>query len=522
MKEKKVLLFVIDALASDVFFPALDAEELPNFQRLVAQAQVDHASTAVFPSITHCALSSLATGTYPDQHGVPGGYWFDVDKENVIYYIGDFWTILNEGIGKFFTDLLVSLNAQHVQKSTIFEITERAGLNAACINHLIHRGAKAHKVNSPLLIKLLPGLDPVEEVQGPSILFLGDLVHTSLENGRQDFAEVAGIQRRYGFDDEFSADVLLHLAKQNALPDLTLTYFMDNDYKSHEVGPQNALPVLQALDKRLGELFDIFGGVEQLLQEYTVVITGDHSQCSIKETEEDAVINVTDLLKAFRLASVGQTWQAQEDIVACPNMRSLQLYFAQPAAADFPAIAEALLADNRVDQVMWRPDLENGEQAGYMVQTKERGTLRFWPSDEIGWLTANHARDPWNRRWQWEGDLAAVDAECYRRKLLFNNYPNAFERIACALNAANGGHMWATAVPGTEFQLESSLVHVGGGSHGSLHRVDSTMPLIVAGAPRRFHLPEATRTVDVLPICLSILGVQSEYSVGASHVQAQQ
>jgi predicted AlkP superfamily pyrophosphatase or phosphodiesterase len=532
MVSKKVLLLVIDALASEVFFPALAEDKLPNFQKLVEAGQVDQQSTAVFPSITHCALSSLATGAYPNKHGVPGGYWFDVDGEHVVYYIGDFWTILKEGIGEFFTDLLFRLNQDRVKEPTCFELVERAGKRAACINHLVHRGDVVHPVNAPLLARLLPGVRNIENVTGPALLFLGDLVHSELPEGKAPFTNQAGLLRRYGLDDENSSNVLLHLAREGALPDFTVAYFMDNDYRSHEVGPQKALPVLEALDQCLGEFFEHFGGVEAFLAEFSVVITGDHSQSNVAEDEEAAVIHLETLLEGFNLSALGQHWRDARDVVACPNMRALQLYFAQPQQVDFEAVAQQLLADARVDQVMWQAQWQQaagaeGEktpdgaaQRGYIVLTKNRGRLRFWPSNEIAWRTPNHARDQWGQRWQWEGDLPAVDAECYRRKLRFGDYPNAFERIACALVSANGGHMWATAAPGAEFRLESSLVHVGGGSHGSLHRLDSTMPLVVAGAARRFTLPERTRTVDVLPICLELLGISSSYKAGISHISS--
>ena len=46
---------------------------------------------------------------------------------------------------------------------------------------------------------------------------------------------------------------------------------------------------------------------------------------------------------------------------------------------------------------------------------------------------------------------------------------------------------------------------MGGGSHGSLHREDSTSPLIVVGTD--LELPESTRLTDVEPLCLALLGL---------------
>ncbi|MCB0082121.1 MAG: alkaline phosphatase family protein, partial [Caldilineaceae bacterium] len=326
---------------------------------------------------------------------------------------------------------------------------------------------------------------------------------------------------RYGFTDQTTAALLKQLIEEGNMPDFTLAYFPGNDFRSHEVGPEAALDQIEALDEELGQIFATYGGLDKFLSDVTIVLTGDHSQSDVVSGTEKAGIRLDELLESFAVAEAGTPMEDEDDLVVCPNLRTAQIYFHSPSEARFRKVVDCLLPDARVDQVLWSAGLLNPDQRGYHVMTAERGHLHFWPGAE----GPQSAQDRFGNLWSWEGDLRAVDGTVETGdvdRITFDDYPNAFERIACALNAANGGHMWATAVPGTEFQLESSLVHVGGGSHGSLHRVDSTMPLIVAGAPRRFHLPEATRTVDVLPICLSILGVQSEYSVGASHVQAQQ
>ena len=71
-----------------------------------------------------------------------------------------------------------------------------------------------------------------------------------------------------------------------------------------------------------------------------------------------------------------------------------------------------------------------------------------------------------------------------------------------------GGHLWATSHPGYEFCLESTHIHAGGGSHGSLHVLDSVSPLWVAGPPEGLAIPNQARAVDVVPICLDALGVK--------------
>jgi hypothetical protein len=104
--------------------------------------------------------------------------------------------------------------------------------------------------------------------------------------------------------------------------------------------------------------------------------------------------------------------------------------------------------------------------------------------------------------------------------LTFPTYPNAFERIVCAPHAADGLHLWVTAHPGYELVMPRIKMHPKG-SHGSLHKDDSTMPLILAGAPAGISLPEHPRIVDVAPLCLAVLGIEPRYAVGISHLDSE-
>ena len=92
-------------------------------------------------------------------------------------------------------------------------------------------------------------------------------------------------------------------------------------------------------------------------------------------------------------------------------------------------------------------------------------------------------------------------------------YPNAFERIAGAIDAADSGDLWLTAQPGCEFEVPGGKAHVGGASHGGLHALDS-LSLVIAGGPGVPKLPRAMRSVDIAPLCMALLGVPMRYRVG--------
>ena len=98
---------------------------------------------------------------------------------------------------------------------------------------------------------LLPGVPLTETVHGPSLLCLGDFVTPHTKRGRK-VEDRGGLLHRFGMDDASTAAMLCELAAEDELPAFTLAYFADNDYRSHEVGPHAALPVIDRVDQALG------------------------------------------------------------------------------------------------------------------------------------------------------------------------------------------------------------------------------------------------------------------------------
>jgi hypothetical protein len=191
----------------------------------------------------------------------------------------------------------------------------------------------------------------------------------------------------------------------------------------------------------------------------------------------------------------------------CPNMRAAQIYFRSVNASQFERAVTCALSDERVDQAIWRASLVDEDAAGFKVATRDRGTLHFWPAGAQADSGASSARDDFGNEWQWRGDLSAVDASVDSARLIYRDYPNALERLAGGVGFADGGHLWLTAAPGAEFLVPGGGVHKGGGSHAALHRLDSTTPVLLAGAPEGVELPRHFRSIDVMPLCLRMLGI---------------
>jgi hypothetical protein len=497
-EDVRVLLVVIDAASPRVVCPAVQTGQLPTLKRLAEAGEMHEASVTIFPSITPAATTSIITGCYPSEHGIAGASWFDEARQEVAYYGDDFWVIARQGFGAFLRDFLVRLNGDRLTAPTLFEMVERGGRPAACLNYLAHRGLVAHDVNVPWMVAMLPGVPFTETVLGPRLLCLGDFVPGRTLRRKRKPAHRSGVVHRFGMDDASTALLLQDLAATNEFGDLTVAYFADNDYRSHEVGPHAALPVVERVDAALAAMFEAGGGFDRFMQDMCVIVTSDHGHCEVLADRNSAVIELHKVLGDFRHAQLGRGWRDGDEIMICPNMRAAQIYVREPAAAMIQRVADAVMVEPRVDLVMWRSALTAPGTPGYTV-SGPRGRLSFAPDGSGGW--------------EWQGDLGVLALEKDGRRVTSVDYPNAFERIAGALDARNSGEIWVTAQPGCEFEVPGGEAHCGGASHGALHALDSLSPVIVAGAPGR--LPKTMRSIDVAPLCMDVLGMTMRYAVGA-------
>lgn len=507
----RVLLVVIDALTSRVVEPALAEGRLPTLQALIDRGAARFDGRSIFPSITPAATSTIITGRYPCDHGIAGASWFDEARDEVAYYGDDFWTILQEGTGHFFRDFLLRLNGERLLAPTLFQTVERAGRSAACLNYLVYRGDTSHQLRVPLPLAILPGVPFTEHVEGPSTLCLGDFV--SVRPAGDPLRSVGGLFHRFGMDDAGTSGFLQALAATGPMPDLTVAYFADNDYQGHKVGPAAALPVVERVDASLRAVFEALGGIDRALETLAIVVTGDHSHTDILDDREAATCNLDVALAGVELASPGVGWSGTDQVMVCPNMRAAQIYCQRPTPALLERLIAQLLAEPRVDQVMWHESAFDPAGVRFVVATAERGTLRFSVRPD-----GDGTPDEYGGLWQWSGDLRAVGGHIDAAgRLVSDDYPNPLERIVGGLRHRHAGHLWVTAAPGVEFEAPGGSVHVGGASHGALHAHDSLVPMITAGWPGGVTWAAPPRTVDVAPLCLAALGLPPWRAVGESH-----
>jgi hypothetical protein len=261
---------------------------------------------------------------------------------------------------------------------------------------------------------------------------------------------------------------------------------------------------LRRLDSRLQELFDAWGGVERVLQDACVMLTADHSHSDVMGNSRADIV-LDDVLAGLQCAAPGDGWSDGDDLMLCPNMRAAEVYLREKPVESGGEIRRVLMADPRIDQVIWREPEPRGR---FHVETTDRGVLRFRQA------SADGVKDPFGARWTLEGDLEALDLSLDGDRLEYGCYPNALERIAHGVDDRHPGRFWLTARVGYEFQVPGQQVHHGAGSHGSLHALDSVVPLLVAGDPEDRPLPRLPRIVDAVPLAARIVGVPFRADAG--------
>jgi hypothetical protein len=154
---------------------------------------------------------------------------------------------------------------------------------------------------------------------------------------------------------------------------------------------------------------------------------------------------------------------------------------------------DALAEVDGIDLMLWLDEDE-------AVVRSSRGELRFAPGGDLEDLRGG--------TWSVDGRLAALGARVRDGRIISSDYPDALCRIWSALRCPTAGDLLLSAAPGYEFVDWGGSDHVGGGSHGSLHRSDSLGALLWCGTgPSSRDACEQWSLRDVAPMVREHFGV---------------
>jgi Type I phosphodiesterase / nucleotide pyrophosphatase len=394
---------------------------------------------STFPSLTPVCLSSLATGAHPDVHRIPHLVWYDREHQRVVEYGSSFAALRAAGMARSIVNTIINMNRLHLGSEAV-----------TMFESLEDEGLTTAAINITCYrgrtrhLPTLPGL--TVPAYGPKRFFFYNLFESDPTG-----APLAVFGRARGSIDAYAAAVGRWLVTRDGF-DFLVYYLPDYDFASHVEGPEGAFEALERSDAAVGALIDAAGGPEEFLERYAVVLCSDHGQTRVDDTArlEDSFVGVPGVL------------------VTASN-RAGMVYRLPGCASDARALAERLDGTEAAETVLF---LEGGEG----VARRESEELRFSPRDG---------------RWETTGDVDLL------------GYPEGPARAWAALTNPSAGDVIVSAAPGLEFTDLAGRHHLGGGSHGSLRRGDSEVPMLTIGvdaAPRSI--------VEVAPAVLNHFGVE--------------
>jgi len=466
---KKLVLAVIDGLTPAMLERALGEGRLPALSFLRESGSYVRGTTT-FPSVTPVCLTSIATGAHPDTHHIPHLVWYHRGERRVVEYGSSFSAVRAAGARRSIRDSVFAMTHEHVSPRalTAFEALDDEGLETAAINFTCYRGRTRH----PIKLPLRAGRNRwYEAAYGPRRFFFFNLFESDVTG-----APLAIRSRPEGSVDAYAATIGRWLVTRDGF-DFLVFYLPDYDYASHISGPDAAVQALERADAAVGELMAAAGGYEAFLDRYAIVVCSDHGQTHVARVAalQDAFADL-DVFTGRR----GTVADGCDAVVTASN-RSGMVYAlgGQPPRE----LAERLDGVAAVDLALFLED-------GQAVARKDGNEVRFAP-DESGWAAT--------------GDAGILVAD---------EYPNAFERVWCALACPNAGEVIVSAAEGWEFADLGGRHHSGGGSHGSLLAGDSTVPMLAAGFDGS-PLPRDASVTDLAPLALAHFGVQAPPSMRA-------
>ena len=394
---------------------------------------------STFPSLTPVCVSSVATGAHPDVHRIPHLVWYDRARSRLVEYGSSFAAVRAAGMARSILDTIINMNRLHLGQDAV-----------TMYESLEDTGLTTAAINITCYrgrtrhLPTLPGL--TIPAYGPKRFFFYNLFESDPTG-----APLAVFGRAHGSIDGYAAAVGRWLVTRDGF-DFLVYYLPDYDFASHAYGPDGAFEALARSDAAVGALLDAAGGPDEFLERYAVVLMSDHGQTHVT-----------------RHATLQEPFSDVPGVLVTASNRAGMVYRLADCRLDARGLAEQLDDHEATETVLF---CEGGEA----VARREHEELRFALCDGA---------------WRTTGDEDIL------------GYPDGLTRALAALNNPNAGEVLVSAAPGYEFADLAGRHHAGGGSHGSLRRGDSEVPMLTIGVDSQ---PQSI--VEVAPAVLQHFGVE--------------
>lgn len=473
MTGKKVVLLNIDSLIPELLDLAIQTGHTPALKFLTERGHYVKEMVSAFPTMSVTIDTSLLTGTYADEHQIPALNWFDVNTNEIINYGTGPTETYKIGWKKTIYNMLYRLNNSHMSKNvkTIFETLAEHGHYSASINSFIYRGNHLQQLKMPTLFKKLTYFkDGKWKTKAPAILSLGTL--SKIRPWGFTLQTAAG-------NYKFMARELRYLIRKNLLPSFTFCIFQDLDLRMHFKGPID-LKGIAKIDKEIQKILDLFPSWDDALNDIVWIVIGDNGHSPMHHKRKEALIDLRQLLKKYRITKLTKPVRKKDEIVITVNQRMAYIYILNDEITD-ESVINNLKRDKRIDLLAWKNNHFINVQSN-----KHNGKIQF--------KRGGNFEDMYGQKWSINGNYNILNLTITDdNKISYNDYPDALARLQSALNSHDGRYLIITAKPGHEFKAKATSVHPGA-AHGSLHKQESLVPLIIAGIDKT---PKHSRIIDL-------------------------
>jgi hypothetical protein len=403
--------------------------------------------------------------------------WYHRGEERYVEYGSSFQATRAFGVVRSLYDTVYNMNMAHLTRAhrTVFEHLDDAGLRTACTTYLIYRGRTRHDPSGTSVYRRIAEAAQFRHsVYGPRELFYADL----FDSRNTGCTSALGMP---GQRDRHTGCVGAYLVEHD-LFDFLLFSLPDNDTHSHRTGPEGQVVSIAEADRALERIMHVAGGTDAFLEDHAVIVMSDHSQTKIEES-----VNLAAAFADARVLTPADPAPTEAELALCPAARSAMVYALDESRRDelIAAAVDTLGGMEGVDLVARRVD-------GRAVLRSGRGELRFTSGGPL--------RDLGGRSWAVEGRRGVLGLDVSDGVVTSATYPDGLNRLWSALECPHSGDVLVSAEPGFEFVDWGGAAHVGGGSHGSLHRDDSEGVLLIGG----MDVPERKQwaLTDVAPLVL--------------------
>lgn len=245
MTKKRLYIISLDAFGdADLAF----ASTLPHFQKLMAiSAQVTGVRT-VYPSLTYMAHTSIATGMYPNHHGIVNNTHLQPERISPDWY----WY------------------EKEIQTPTIFQVAKNAGYTVGTLLWPVTGRSKAIDYNLAEIFPNRPWQNQIMVSGYASSLKYALDMNKKYQHLRKGIAQPEL--------DDFITAVAIDTIK-NKKPDMLAIHLVDLDSTRHKYGVKStqAKEAIVRMDKRLGEIMETLTECD-MLKDTVLAVLGDHYQ----------------------------------------------------------------------------------------------------------------------------------------------------------------------------------------------------------------------------------------------------